>query len=313
MQHNQTYFSVVIPVYGCEKCLFELYKRLKITLEQITNEFEIILVNDASPDGSIEIINKLANLDQRVKGVILSRNFGQHYAITAGLDISSGNWIIVMDCDLQDQPEEILKLYEEASKGFDIVLGRRAIRKDSFLKRLSSKFFYKTFSYLTDTNQDGTIANFGIYNRKIIDTIIGMRENLRFFPTMVKWVGYRVSSIDIDHNSRGSGKSGYSLKKLIKLAIDVILAFSDKPLKITVKLGIYISLFSFIYAVYIVIRALLGIQNLLGWSSLIVSIWFFSGIMIFIMGIIGIYIGKIFDEVKKRPLYIVDRYINRGN
>lgn len=302
---SNEHISVVIPVYGCASALPELHRRLVSSLERITANFEIILVNDASPDDSWENIEKIADLDHRVTGLNLSRNFGQHYAITAGLDHSKGEWVVVMDCDLQDQPEEIEKLYKKAQEGFDIVLGRRTLRHDSFFKKLTSKVFYKVFSYLTETKQDGTVANFGIYHRKVIAALLSMRENLRFFPTMVQWVGFKSVAIDIEHSSRAEGKSSYSLKKLLQLAFNVMIAFSDKPLRLTVRAGFLISFFSFIYAIYIVIRALMGIRGIQGWSSLFVSIWFLSGLIIFVLGILGTYLGKAFDEVKKRPIYIV--------
>ncbi|MBM7661688.1 dolichol-phosphate mannosyltransferase [Bacillus mesophilus] len=304
MKNNER-ISVVVPVYGCVSCLEELHRRLTDSLKQITTDFEMIFVNDASPDHSWDKIEQLVKKDDRVVGINLSRNFGQHYAITAGLDYSSGDWIVVMDCDLQDQPEEIEKLYTQAKEGFDIVLGRRANRNDTIFKKLSSKLFYKVFSYLTETEQDGTVANFGIYHTKVISALLSMRENLRFFPTMVKWVGFKSTTIDIQHSLRIEGNSSYSLKKLLKLAFNVMIAFSDKPLRLTVGAGFMISFFSFIYALYIVIRDLMGIKAIQGWPSLIVSIWFLSGLIIFVLGIIGIYLGKAFDEVKKRPIYIV--------
>lgn len=297
--------SVVIPVYKGSPFLRLLYDRLTKTLEQITEKFEIILVNDFSPDNSWNIIKELVDVDSRVIGIDFSRNFGQHYAITAGLDKCKGEWVVVMDCDLQDKPEEILKLYNKTQEGFDIVLGKRVERKDSILKKASSKLFYRTFSYLTETKQDESIANFGIYNRKIINAIISMRESLRFFPIMVNWVGYKSISIDIEHGAREVGKSSYSMRKLIKLSLNTILSYSDKPLKITVKAGFFISLFSFSYALYIIIRALLGIKGIEGWSSLIVSLWLIGGLLMFVLGIIGLYISKIFDETKKRPIYLV--------
>lgn len=305
-------FSVVTPVYRCAPCLRQLYRRLRDTLEPLGGDFEIIMVNDHSPDDAWAVIGELARRDRRVKGINLSRNFGQHYAITAGLDYSTGEWVVVMDCDLQDQPEEIAKLYAKALEGYDIVLGQRRVRHDSWLKRTGSRLFYRLFSYLTDTRQDASIANFGIYHRRVIDTLVGMREKLRFFPTMVQWVGFRSAAIEIAHAGREEGKSSYNLRRLINLAVDVIISFSDKPLRLTVKLGLTLSFLAFLYALYIVIRALLGIKGIEGWPSLIVSIWFNAGLIIFILGMIGIYISKIYDEVKRRPIYIVRETVGFG-
>jgi glycosyltransferase involved in cell wall biosynthesis len=304
------FISVVIPVYGCNDCLIELYKRLKQAIEEISDQFEIILVNDAYPSNAWEIIKDLAENDYRVKGINLSRNFGQHYAISAGLGHAEGEYIIVMDCDLQDQPEEIIKLYNTANEGFDIVLARRIIRKDSFFKRSFSRMFYKLLGYLTDTVQDNTIANFGIYNKKVIRTIRNMGDSIKYFPTMVRWVGFKTTCIDVEHAERENGKSSYSFKKLSRLALDIILSFSEKPLKLVLKFGLSMSFISFIMGVIYLYQYLTGNIKVLGFASIIISIWFLAGIIIFISGIVGLYIGKIFEKVKNRPVYIISEKIN---
>lgn len=173
--------SVVTPVYGCAKSLNTLYQRLQTTLSTITQEFEIIMVNDASPDDAWEQIKALAKEDARVKGINLSRNFGQHYAITAGLDFAAGEYVVVMDCDLQDQPEEIIKLYNKMQEGYDIVFGRRAKRQDHLFKRLSSKLFYKVYDYLTESDTDNTIANFSIVKQKVVLEYRRLKEQNRSF------------------------------------------------------------------------------------------------------------------------------------
>ncbi len=307
---NTPLISVVSPVYGCKDCLIKLFERLKETLTKITSDFEILLIDDASPDNSWKVIEALCVEDKRVVGIRLSRNFGQHYAITAGLDHARGKWIVVMDCDLQDKPEEILKLYEKAQQGYEIVLGKRYDRKDNVLKELSSKIFYKILSYLTDKKQSEKIANFGIYHKKVIYTIKTMRENLRYFPVLVRWTGFKSIEIDVEHTKRPYGKTSYSFGKLFDLAFNIVIEFSDKPLRVAVKLGLFISFVALIYAIVVIVRVLIGNVTVEGWSSLIISVWFLSGLMIFIMGITGIYIGKTFDEVKKRPIYIITEKIN---
>lgn len=302
--------SVVSPVYGCEECLARLHERLCESLSRITDNYEIILVNDGSPDNAWRGIRNICALNSKVKGINLSRNFGQHYAISAGLKKCNGDFVIVMDCDLQDQPEEIHKLYEKVLEGYDIVLAKRVMRKDSFLKKVSSKIFYNFLSYMTETKQDGTIANFGIYRKKVIDSINRMDDHIRFFPTMVKWVGYKSISIEIQHSERNIGQTSYSLKKLIKLAVDTILSFSDKPLRMSVFFGIFISLSSFLFAIINLIKYWNGEIIVSGWTSLIVSIWFLSGLIIAIIGIVGLYVGKTFEKVKNRPLFIIDEEIN---
>ena len=307
---DRPHISVVTPVYGCNTCLNELYFRLRETLEQINPEFEIILVNDASPDSAWETILELANKDKRIKGINLSRNFGQHCAITAGLQKCLGEWVVVIDCDLQDQPEEILSLYNKTKEGFDVVLGKRNNRQDGYLKKAFSQIFDKTLSYLTDSTHDFSIANFGIYKKKVIQATLSMNDSIRYFPTMIKWVGFKSVAIEVRHSERLNGETSYSFKKRLKLAVDIILSFSDKPLRLTVKFGLLISFSSLIYAFYNLYRYLVGQVIVSGWTSLIVSIWFLFGIIIFVLGTIGLYVGKTFEKVKQRPIYIVTEKVN---
>ncbi len=302
--------SIVIPVYRGEPHMDELLLQLKDECGELTNSFEIILVEDCGPDASWNKILEHCEKDSRVKGILLSRNFGQHHAITAGLDHSKGEWVVVMDCDLQDQPSEIRKLYEKAIEGYDIVLAGRFNRQDSFFKRIFSKYFYKVLSYLTGTTVDSTIGNFGIYNRKVIRSIVAMRENIRFFPMLVKWVGFKSCTISVDHAARTIGKSNYSLTALLKLALNTMLAFSDKPLRLMVKFGAIISFFAFVFAVTNIIKYFKGTIVISGFTSLIVSIWFLSGIIIIAIGIVGLYIGRIFEQTKQRPIYIVNSTAN---
>jgi len=302
--------SVVTPVYGCRVGLIELYLRLVKALEAITSDFEIIMVNDASPDGAWETIVDLAQKDKRVKGISLSRNFGQHHAITAGMDYSKGDWVILMDCDLQDQPEEIIKLYNKAVEGFDIVVGRRKERKDKFFKRLTSKLFFKTYVYLSGAEIDNSIGNFGIYSKKVINNIRKFKEQNRSFGLFALWSGFKRAEIDIDHAQRSFGRSSYSFRKLINLAFGSIIAHSNKLLNLTIKLGFLIALCAFAYSFWLILRYLIWGIPILGWLSIIISILFSTGLIMCSIGVVGAYIGKIFDEVKNRPLYIVDEVIN---
>jgi dolichol-phosphate mannosyltransferase len=304
------YISIVSPVYNAENILSELVLRIETSVKEITNDYEIILVEDCGPDNSWGKIKDLSKNKPHLKGIQLSRNFGQHYAITCGLDHAKGEWIVVMDCDLQDQPEEIINLYAKAKQGFDIVLARRAERKDSFFKKLFSKAFYRTLGYLTGTEQDETVANFGIYNCKVIETLTRMKDSIRYFPAMVKWVGFKTVKLDVEHAKREEGKSNYNLKKLMNLALDIILAFSDKPLRLVVKAGLFISIISFLITVFYFLKWLKGDVVVLGYTSLIISIWLLSGVIISTLGIIGLYIGKIFEGVKGRPVYIVTKSTN---
>ena len=301
--------SIVSPVYRAEKVLSELVNRIESAVTQITSDFEIILVEDASPDRSWETIELLAQANSRIKGLKLSRNFGQHYAITAGLDHAKGDWVVVMDCDLQDRPEEIPALFEKAQEGFDVVLARRANRQDGFLKRLSSKIFYRTLAWLTGSHQDETIANFGIYHQKVIREITGMRESIRYFPTMVRWVGFRQTAIDVVHAANEERGSSYNFKRLFNLALDIMLAYSDKPIRLTVKLGLIVAFTGFLFAVFTMIRYLQGEIIVAGYASLIISLWLLTGFLLVTLGMVGLYVGKTFEGVKKRPIYIVEKRV----
>lgn len=297
--------SVVIPVYKAEGCLDELYRRLAAAIEPVTRDFEIVLVEDCGGDRSWQIIRMLAAADPRVKGLQFSRNFGQHYGITAGLDVAEGDWVVVMDCDLQDRPEEIPRLYAKAQEGYDVVLARRGGRTDGLLKRFSSWCFYQLLSWLADTDYDSAAGNFRIISRKVVLACRSMREQLRFFSGLVNWMGFPTASIEVSHAERHEGRSTYTFGKLWKLAMDTIIAYSDKPLRLAVRFGFVMSMLSFAAGLYILLRAMFYGSPVMGWPSLMVSVYFIGGITISILGMLGIYLGKTFDEAKKRPLYIV--------
>ncbi|TFV97912.1 glycosyltransferase [Algoriphagus kandeliae] len=301
------HISIVIPVYFGRDTLDELTERICQVMKQLEKTFEIILVDDGSPDDSWEKIEELAQEDGFIKGIKLSRNFGQHYAITAGLDQAKGDWVVVMDCDLQDSPEEISWLYQKAMEGYDVVVGKRVDRKDHFWRKFGSKLFYRTLSYLTGSEQDETIANFGIYHHRVIQEVIGMRESIRYFPTMIKWVGFRQISIPVAHQSNQNRKSTYHTKKLFNLALDIMLAYSDKPIRLTVKLGVGVALTGFLFALYTLIRYWQGEIIVAGYASLIISIWVLAGVLLITLGVVGLYVGKTFEGVKNRPIYIIEK------
>lgn len=304
---SRPHISVVIPVYKAERVLDELYRRLKLALETVTTAFEIVLVEDCGGDRSWEVIERLSAADPRVHGLQFSRNFGQHYGITAGLDHCNGDWVIVMDCDLQDRPEEIPRLYAKAQEGFDVVLALRGPRKDPLSKRISSWLFYRIFSYLADIDIDGDSGNFRIMSRQVVENFGLMREQLRFFGGHVQWMGFPTTGIEVQHAEREEGKSTYTFAKLRKLAVETILAYSDKPLRMAISLGLLMAAVSFGFGGLILGRAMLYGTAIPGWASLMVSLYFIGGLIIGILGILGVYLGKTFDEVKRRPLYIVRR------
>lgn len=304
------HISIVSPEYKGEKMVEELVSRIVTSVSSITEDYEIILVNDASPDNTWEEIKKQCAKNPKVKGLNLSRNFGQHYAITAGLHYAKGDWVVVMDCDLQDRPEEIPNLYAKAQEGWDSVFAQRIGRRDTWLKRLSSKMFYSVFSYLTDTKQDPSVANFGIYRKSVIEAVLSMGDRMRYFPTQVQWVGYKKYYLPITHDQRKEGKTSYSFKKLVRLAWDSIISFSDKPLRLMMKMGFVITILSLVIGAIFLIRYFCGYISVLGYTSLIISLWLIGGIVISLLGVVGIYLGKAFEQSKHRPNFIVSQTEN---
>ena len=299
------HISVVIPVYKAESCLEELYRRLKAALETVTQDFEILLVEDCGGDRSWQVITQLAQRDARVKGLQFSRNFGQHYGITAGLDYCDGDWVVVMDCDLQDRPEEIPRLYAKAQEGHEIVLARRGKRHHPLFKRMLSWLFYRLFSYLADTEYDPQAGNYRIVSRKVVAGYRKMREHSRFFGSLINWMGFPAASIDVQHDDRYDGQSTYTFGKLWQLATETIIAYSDKPLRLAVRGGFLIAALAFVCGVYVLVRNLLYGSPVMGWSSLMVSFYLIGGIIIALLGVIGIYLGRTYDETKQRPLYLI--------
>ncbi len=302
--------SVVVPVYGCREALPELHRRLECTLETITTEYEIILVNDNCPQNSWEVIEELCSSDTHVVGVELSRNHGQMKAIQAGLDLSKGEWVVVMDCDLQDRPEEIGRLYEKAKEGFDVVFARRAHRSDSPFKIFMSGMFYKVYHYATGVDYDGAVSNFSIARRVVIDALCSMREEHRDYSTYIYWLGFKRAVIDVEHDPRYEGKSSYSFKKRMGLALEILTSQSDKILKLFVKLGMLMSFASFIAIIILVINYFTNDVEM-GWTSIIATMALIGGIIVMVVGVVGLYVGNTFMQSKNRPLYYVRQILNQ--
>ena len=301
--------SIVSPVYRAEKILPILVSEINLVMERIGEDYEIILVDDRSPDNSWEVMKVLSSQNPKIKSIRLSRNFGQHSAIFAGLTKAKGDWVVVMDCDMQDQPKEIAKLYKKVLEGYDIVLGQRENRKDKFLKKLTSRLFYKVFNYLSGANFDNNVANFGIYHQKTIKSILDMGDYVKFFSLFINWIGFKSVSIPIEHGEREEGKSTYSVGRLFKQAFNVIISFSDKPLRLFINFGLSISILSFVLGIYYLYLSITHKITQPGFSSLILSIWFLSGIIISCIGIVGVYLGKTFDQAKGRPTFIIDEEV----
>lgn len=302
--------SVVVPVYGCRKALPELCRRVSRTIKGMDFDYEIVLVDDHCPQDSWTEIKHQCSLNDHVVGIKLSRNFGQIRAITAGLEACHGEWVVVMDCDLQDRPEAIPDLYSKAQEGYDVVFARRIERKDTGLTKFLSKSFYKAYEYFTDGNYDASLCNFSISKRRVIDNYLKMREHNRGYTMFIKWLGFNQTSVDLVGDERFEGKSSYNLSKKMHMAFELITAQSNKPLRFAVNIGFIIALCSFIYLVFLVISHFAGGQMLAGWTSTIASIYLMGGLMLAAIGVVGIYVGNIFTEVKDRPLYVVAEIVN---
>lgn len=298
--------SVVSPVYGCKGCLEELVDSIAAYVGGLSESFEVILVDDGSPDGAWARIRELAATRTWLRGLRLARNFGQHSAISAGIEHACGEWVIVMDCDLQDPPSAIPDLYRKAvAEGHDVVFAQRRNRKDSWSKRLASWAFFRLLAWLTGNAQDSSTANFGVFHRRVIDAVCAMPERDRSFPLMVKWAGFRHGYLQVEHSERAEGRSTYTLRKLLRLATGITLSYSEKPLKLVAVTGIACSLLAFFMVVLAVMRWLEGNIAVAGYTSMIASVWLVGGMLLFSLGVVGLYVGQVFRNVQGRPYYIV--------
>ena len=304
--------SIVSPVYRAEAIVDELVKRISSEVSAITNDYEIILVEDGGPDNSWKKIKENCDRDSHVKGIKFSRNFGQHYAITAGLEASSGDYVIVMDCDLQDDPKYIKDLIAKAEEGFSIVYTRKEERKHSFLKNFTASLFYSVFNFLIDnrfskgSNKEGS---FSLLSRNAVTAFLSVHDYRRHYLMVLRWLGFPSSYVTIVHADRFEGKSSYNLRKLIIHALDGITSQSDKLLRLTASFGLVLSLIAFLAALSIIFRYFIHPFQA-GWASIMVLILFVGGLIILSIGICGIYIGKIFEQSKNRPLYIIEEKLN---
>jgi glycosyltransferase involved in cell wall biosynthesis len=290
-----------------------LCARLVEVLAALGRDYEIVLVDDRSPDGSWEVLREMARIYPRIVAVRLSRNFGQHYAITAGLDLAEGEWTVIMDCDLQDQPEEIPRLLEAAAQGYAVVLARRTARADAYHTQLRSRLYYWAFNVLSSYRMDPSVGTFRIMSRPVVEAYRTMREGRRLFGGMVEWLGFETGYVEVAHAARAEGRSTYTFRALAKLAIDGIFAFSSRPLYFSIGMGVIVSILAAAFAVKLVIEYFLNPHfAIAGWASGIVTTAFIGGLILMNLGIIGIYVGRIYDETKRRPLYVVDRVIAGG-
>lgn len=303
-------FSVVIPVYGCKAALPEMHRRLSESLLNIADEYEIIFVDDCCPQDSWSVIKELCEKDKHVVGVRLSRNFGQHSAIRAGLDKTKGDWTVIMDCDLQDRPEDIRLLYEKAQEGYFAVIKKRKSRKETPLTVFFSVLFYKVYNFFTDGTYDGELSSFSLLKKEVVEQLRKIKEQNCDVIMLVKWLGFQTATVQLDDEERFEGKSSYSFAKKIRMAFELIMEYSNRPLLFAVKCGLVISMVAAVFILYLIIRWAILRDFSLGWPSLIASVFLMGGIILSAIGIVGLYIGNIFNEVKERPIYVIQEVIN---
>jgi polyisoprenyl-phosphate glycosyltransferase len=300
--------SVIAPVYGCTNCLEALVDAVRDAFANTELDWELILVDDRGPDDPWPLIQELASLDSRVRGTQLMRNHGQHLAIWAGLEKARGSWVAVIDCDLQDDPVIIPALYAEAqTTGADAVMVNRGDWSDGQFRRWASRNFYKVMTLFSGVYLEPNIGNFGLYSRRLVNVLLSFRDAEVFLPAMVAMTGLPRSYLTLDRSDRHAGHSTYNLKRLIRLSIAMIIRFSDRPLKISVLLGLSFSFFSVLISAILVVVWAFGIFTVPGWTSLILSLWFLAGLILSVLGVHGFYIGRIFAEVKRRPRIMVAR------
>ncbi|WP_460218182.1 glycosyltransferase family 2 protein [Psychroserpens sp. MEBiC05023] len=298
--------SIVIPIYNEEHNIDELYKRLITSLNEITQDFELIFVNDGSQDDSLKKLIALSNEDSRVLYINLSRNFGHQVAVSAGLDYCTSNAIVIIDADLQDPPELIPKLYAEYKKGFNVVYAKRVSRQgETFLKKLTSKMFYRILQKITAFDIPLDVGDFRLLDRKVASALQRMPEQNKFLRGQIAWLGFKQTFVEFEREPRKYGESGYSYSKMFSLAFDAVTGFSDKPLLLVSRLGFIISLVSFFVILFAIFSHFVLKQTITGWTSLIISSMFIGGIQLLSIGVIGEYISRISTNVKNRPLYII--------
>lgn len=304
--------SVIIPVFNETEVIDATYQRMKSVMDGIKMEYELIFVNDGSRDDTEQKISGYAKEDKTVKLLSFSRNFGHQCAISAGMDYASGDAVVVIDADLQDPPELIPKMIEKWQEGYEVVYGKRLKRKgETFFKKATAKLFYRTLRHLTSVDIPVDTGDFRLIDRKVCDVFRRLQEKNRFIRGLVSWIGFRQTYVEYVREERLAGETKYPLKKMVRFAMDGILSFSYIPLKIASLLGFLISGISFLYLIFVLIQKLFYPAGLVpGWTSIVAVLLIFNGIILILLGVIGEYIGRIYDEVRNRPLYIIDKKVN---
>ncbi|MFD2705774.1 glycosyltransferase family 2 protein [Salibacterium lacus] len=303
---DQVQYSVVIPMYNEEEVIQETYRRLKKVMDEIGESYELLFINDGSQDSTLEIIKEYARWDKKVKLIEFSRNFGHQVAISAGMDFANGNAVIVIDADLQDPPELIKDMTDQWKDGYEVVYAKRTKRKgETAFKRATAFLFYRLLKSLTEIDIPVNTGDFRLIDRKVCDQMKQLHEKNRFVRGLVSWVGFNQTVVEYERDERLHGESKYPIKKMLKLSLDGITSFSYKPLKLASFAGVLLSLAGFLYMLVVIYQKLFTDSTVTGWSSVIVIQLLFFGFVLSILGVIGEYIGRIYDESKGRPIYIV--------
>lgn len=303
-------YSVVIPLFNEELVVNETYKRVRAVMDSTGEPYEIIFVNDGSRDGTLGKIREIAKSDKNICLISFSRNFGHQSAITAGMDYSKGQAVIVIDADLQDPPEVMLKMIEKWKEGYEVVYGLRIKRKgETLFKKVTAKIYYRILNKLTDVDIPADVGDFRLIDRKVCDALKKLPERNRYVRGLISWLGFKQTGVEFEREERLAGETKYSLGKMIKLAIDGITSFSYKPLKLASYIGAVISALGFLYLLVVVCQKLFTDTTIQGWASLVAITLFFNGIILIILGIIGEYIRRIYDEAKGRPIYIISEMV----
>ena len=304
--------SVVSPVYGCDECLRDLADGVRRALQDYDCSWELILVDDRGSDRAWKVISDLVEADPRIRGLRLSRNHGQHLAIWAGLEEVRGDFVVVLDCDLQDDPAIITQLLAKVlNTSADGVLVDRGEWSDTWFRRTSSKIFHGSMKTITGIDLKNA-GNFGIYSRRLVGELLRFREQEVFLPYMVAILGFDLERISLGRSERTEGRSSYTMRSLLRLACGIVIRFSDRPLKVSAIAGLVVSSLSLGFSLLIVMGKLLGVFTVPGWTSVVLSIWFLAGVFLLVLGIHGYYLGRVFAEVSARPRIIVSNRIGSG-
>jgi len=298
-------FSIIAPVYNEINCLDALYSRVSEVMDSINDGWELILVDDGSTDGSTEKIRELAQKDERVRQVIFARNFGHQIAVTAGLDFSRGDAVVIIDADLQDPPEVIPELIQKWREGYEVVYAQRTEREgETWFKRTTASIFYRTIYRITDVKIPLDTGDFRLLDRKVVNILNSMRERHRFLRGMSAWVGFKSIGVPYKRAARFAGKTKYPFNKMVKLALEAVTSFSYVPLQLAMWVGFISAGISIIAIPVVIIGRLAGSQFFYGQATTLIAVLFLGGVQLICIGILGEYVGRIYDEVKGRPLYI---------